>query len=160
MTAAMGRSAAEVELAMPRAQAWAKLRDLMLSQDYVPGVERIEITTRQREGVGASRRVFCKGRPPVDETVVLWDEGHGFTVRLHKGDEPPAPFKQAQFVYRLDDAPDGRTRVTTTLAYELPFGVLGRLLDALLMRRVSQAMVKAIASGLKQVYETGKRANA
>ena len=103
----MGRSSAETQLAMPRAQAWAKLRDLLLAQQYVPGVTRIEITTPQREGMGASRRVFCKGRPPVDETVIAWEDGHGFTVKLHNGDQPPKPFKQAQFVYRLDDAPGG-----------------------------------------------------
>jgi hypothetical protein len=109
--------------------------------------------------VGASRKVFCKGRPPVDETVIAWEDGHGFTVKLHKGDQPPAPFKQAQFVYRLDDAPGGLTRVTTTLIYELPFGALGLILDALLMRRVGRSTVDAIARGLKQFYETGKSAN-
>ncbi len=124
-----------------------------------PGVLRIEITTPQRQGVGASRRVFCKGRPPVDETVILWEEGYGFTVRLHNGDNQPTPFKQAQFVYRLDDAPGERTRATTTLIYELPFGALGRLLDALLMRPLGRRTVNAIARGLKHVYETGKSAN-
>jgi hypothetical protein len=155
----MARVSAEAQLAMPRAEAWARMRDLLLAQKYVPGVERIEITTPRREGVGASRKVFCKGRPPVDETVTLWEEGHGFTVRLHHGDKPPSPFRQAQFVYRLDDAPGGGTRASTTLIYDLPLGPVGKLLDALLLRRVSQATVEAIARGLKQVYETGESAN-
>jgi len=155
----MNQISATAQLAMPRAEAWAKLRDLKLGQYYVPRVTRIEITTPQREGVGASRRAFCKGRPPVDETVVLWEEGRGFTVKLHNGDKPPAPFKQAQFTYWLDDAPGGQTRISTTIAYEMPFGIVGRLLDALLLRRLMRTTVNTIARGLKQFYETGKSAN-
>ena len=145
---------AQALVAIARADAWERLQDLMLARHYVPGVTDIEITTPNRTGVGASRKVFVKGRPPIDETVIAWEEGHGFTIRLHHGDKPPSPFSQAQFVYRLDDAPDGRTRVTTTLAYELPRGALGRLLDALLMRHISAHMVRTIARNMKQLYET------
>jgi hypothetical protein len=45
MTAAMGRISAELPLAMPRAEAWTKLQNLLLAQYYVPGVTGIEITT-------------------------------------------------------------------------------------------------------------------
>lgn len=144
---------AEAIVNISRAAAWERLRDLTLARQYVPGVTDIEITTANRTGVDASRKVFVKGRPPVDETVVDWWEGHGFTVRLHKGDEPPSPFTEAQFVYRLEDAPGGRTRVTTTLRYAMPPGVLGRLFDALLMRHAAAYTVRAISRGLKRVYE-------
>jgi ribosome-associated toxin RatA of RatAB toxin-antitoxin module len=145
---------AKAQVAVSRSEAWEKLQDLMLAKRYVPGVTDIEITTRNKAGLGASRKVFVKGRPPIDETVIAWEDGHGFTVRLHRGDQPASPFRQAQFVYRLDDAPGATTMVTTTLAYELPWGVLGQLLDAALMRHVAAQMVKAIVQGLKHVYES------
>ena len=50
----MAKISAETLLAMPRAQAWAKLQDLMLAQYYVPGVTRIEMTTPQRAGESAT----------------------------------------------------------------------------------------------------------
>lgn len=151
----MAHISAEALVAMPRSEAWAKLRDLTLSRHYVPGVTDIEITTPNRTGLGASRKVYCKGRPPLDETVVDWEEGHGFTVKLHEGDKPASPFRSAEFVYRLDDAPQGRTRVTTVMIYELPFGVLGRLLDGLLMRHVVARTVGTISRNLQHVYENG-----
>jgi hypothetical protein len=156
---AMNQISAETQLAMPRAEAWAKLRDLTLAQYYVPGVMRIEITTTQREGVGASRRAYCKGRPPVDETVILWEDGWGYTIKLHNGHKPPTPFKQAQFTYWLDDAPGGETRMRATMSYEPPFGILGRLMNALLLRHLLPATLNSIGRGLKQVYETGASAN-
>lgn len=144
---------AESILAMPRLHAWAKLTDLTLAKEYVPGVTDIQITTPECHGVGASRKVFCKGRPPLDETIVDWEEGHGFTVRLHQGDKPSPPFKSARFIYRLDDAPQGQTRVTTSMIYELPSGVRWRLLDALIMRRATKRTVQTISRNLKRVYE-------
>ena len=153
----MRHISAETNLVMPRSEAWAKLQDLLLAQHYVPGVTHIEITTPNRTGVGASRKVFCKRRAPIDETVIEWEDGHGFTVKLHNGDKPPVPFKEAQFVYRLHDVPGGQTRVTTTMIYGLPAGALGRLLDGLLMRRIVAHTVSSIARGLKQVYESERR---
>jgi Polyketide cyclase / dehydrase and lipid transport len=159
MAPAMGQISAQTLLAMPREEAWAKLRDIALARHYVSGVERIEITTPNSEGVGANRRVFVTGRPPVDETVILWEEGRGFTMKLHNDGKPPAPFKEAAFRYWLDDAPGDQTLVHTTLSYRLPLGVLGRLLDALVLRRAMTATITAIGPGMKQFYETGKSAN-
>jgi hypothetical protein len=150
---------ADAVLAMNREQAWSHLRDLTLAQYYVPGVTRIEITTPQREGMGASRTAFCKGRKPVDETVVRWEEGWGFTVRLHHGDKPPTPFRRAEFTYWLEDAANGQTRIRTTMSYEPPLGILGRFLERVFLRRMMISAVRTIVSGLKHVYETGTSAN-
>lgn len=150
---------AEAVLAMSRTEAWSRLRDFTLAQYYVPGVTGLEITTAQREGAGASRRVFCKGRKPIDETVTRWEDGRGFTVRLHHGDKPNAPFKHAEFTYWLDDTAEGRARIRTTMSYEPSFGILGRVLDRLLLRRAVSSTVQAIVGGLKQFYETGTSAN-
>jgi hypothetical protein len=49
----MSTASAEVTIAMPREQVWDKMRDLSRPHFYVPGVTGCEITTAQREGVGA-----------------------------------------------------------------------------------------------------------
>lgn len=147
----------ETILAMSRLDAWKKLSDLNLARHYVPGGTGIEITTPQHQGMGASRKVFCEGRPSLDETVVEWAEGYGFTVRLHQGDKPAFPFKNGHFIYRLEDAEQGQSRMTTAMVYDLPLGILGRLVDGLLLRRVTRRTVEAIARNLKQVYESGVR---
>lgn len=144
---------AEILIDMPKSAAWSRLEDLRLAQRYVPGVTRIEITTPQDRGLGASRKVFTEKRPPLDETVTEWVEGHGFTVRVHDGDKPSPPFRQFHFRYWLDDAADGRTRITTTMIYELPGGIAGRVLDALVMRRAMARMAGRITRNMKQVYE-------
>ena len=149
----------EVHLALRRAEVWAGLRDLSRAPRYVPNLTGSEFTTAQHEGVGASRRVFqVKGRP-LDETVVEWDEGFGFKLRLHNGEKPPAPFKEAWFDYRIADAPDGGTLFKPSLIYAMPGGIFGTLMDVLLIRRVALKNTRQVADNFKRHYETGKITN-
>lgn len=154
----MTTASAEALIDLPRSAAWAKLADLTLAERYVPGVTRIEIVTPHDRGIGACRKVYTEKRPPFDETVAEWIEGHGFTVRVHDGDKPSPPFRDFRFRYRLDDAPGGKTRITTTMIYELPWGLLGRVLDAVVMRRIMGRMAQTIADNMKRVYEADARA--
>lgn len=155
----MGQVVSESIIAIPREQAWAKLRDLSIAHFYVPGLTDTKITTAQKEGIGTSRQVFSKSRPPMDETVVEWRDGYGFTLKLHNGDKPPAPFKEATFQYAVEDAPGGQTLFRGTLRYTLPFGVIGQILDSLFLERMLAPATAGIGPAIKTFYETGKSAN-
>ncbi len=142
-----------VYLDMPREKIWEKLRDFTLAPNYVPGVDAVKITTEKKEGIGASRRILPKG---MDETVVEWNEGYGFVLRLHSGDNgPPVPFKEARFRYAMEDA-GNRTRFTMGLMYTMRMGGFGRFLDKLFMGKFIVTAVKDVAISLKHFFETGE----
>lgn len=149
----------EVQVGMPRAAVWEGLKDLTRAPLYVPNLTGVEVTTARREGVGASRRVFQKTGKPLDETVEQWDDGYGFLLKLHVGEKPPAPFKRASFDYRLADGPGGTTLFRPSLSYELPWGPLGKMLDALVVRRFARSNLQAVAESFKRHYETGEITN-
>jgi hypothetical protein len=142
-------------VAMPRSLAWEKMRDFTAPVNYVPGVLACNITTDMREGVGASRRAITKNIE-LDETVVVWNEGYGFTIRLHDGDKKPPFFAAAYFVYAIADDND-KTRLTMAMEYRLPWGLFGRLLNGLLLRFVFAGDVRDITLNMKYCYETGNR---
>jgi hypothetical protein len=146
----------ETVIAMPRADVWDKLRDLRTARHYVPGVTEIELSTSQREGIGASRKVFMKGREPVDETAIAWQDGSGFTLKIHNGEKPPSPFKLATFQYAIEDAPGGQTRLRGTFSYEMAGGIFGWLLEKLVVRRALERSNAAVAANMKRFYETGQ----
>jgi ribosome-associated toxin RatA of RatAB toxin-antitoxin module len=151
------RAAAPIEI--PIESAWSLLRDLTRATNYVPGLTNTVLTTEKKEGVGASRVVSHKQFGDMNETVVEWNEGRGFTVRLHKGDRPATPFKEAAFRYALEPSRDGRVdacEIHTALVYELPFGVLGRALDSLLLGRTFRQNVIDTAVCLAEHYRTGQ----
>ena len=149
----------EIVIARPRTEVWSQLRDLRVARHYVPGVTAIEYNSSQREGVGASRKVCMKKRAPVDETAIAWEDGHGFTLKLHNGDKAPSPFKWATFQYEIKDEAAGRTAVRFIFCYEMALGLLGVMLDALLVRPSIKRSNAAVAANMKTYYETGQRPN-
>lgn len=146
-------------IAKPRAEVWNQLRDLRVARHYVPGVTAIEYNSAEREGVGASRKVHMKKRAPVDETAVVWEDGRGFTLKIHNGEKPPAPFKWATFRYEIADAPGGQTAVRFEFAYEMALGAFGWVLDKLLIRSSIQRTNATVAANMKKFYETGQSSN-
>jgi hypothetical protein len=151
----MGEVSFEIVIAMRRSEVWAKLCDLRAARHYVPDVTAIELNGSQSEGVGASRKVYKKNREPVDETAIAWEDERGYTVRIHNGEKPPAPFKRAKFQYALADAPGAQTRVRGTFSYEIAGGLFGWLLEKVMLRRALERSNAAVAANMKKYYETG-----
>jgi hypothetical protein len=140
---------------VPAEKAWGKLRDISKAHEYVPGLSGSKITTDKKEGIGASRRVYSK-YGPLDETVIEWKDGKGFTIRLHKGDKNPSPFSSAEFTYRIDKTSDQQCKLTTTMIYELPWGTAGKLLNTLVFARIVRSNVRDVVMCMKQYYESGQ----
>ncbi len=140
---------------MPVNEAWEKLKDLTLAHNYVPGIIDTVITTDNKTGVGASRKVFQTRTRALDETVTEWKENEGFTIRLHKGDKD-APFKNAFFKYHIEPVSENTTRLTTTMGYTPPLGPAGKVLDKLLLNRIITRVIADVALSMKLFYETGK----
>ena len=148
---------ARVVIDLPKDESWSLLKDLSLAHNYVPGVTRTEITTDKTTGIGASRRVYQGSGKGMDETVAEWDEGHGFVIRLHKGEKgAPAPFQQAIFRYRIEDAGHSRTALTASLVFDMRWGPVGRLLYERLLHRVFRGVIRDIAISMKHFYESGE----
>lgn len=156
----MNEVSSEIEADMSMQQAWGKLRDLSVAHNYVQGLTKTEITTERREGVGASRKVYSKSRPPMDETVVVWDEGHGFLLKLHQGDnDAQGPFKRSFFSYALEHA-GTNTVLRNSMQYEMKWGLFGVILDKLFLRKVFRAVVRDVVIAQKAFYESGEATTA
>lgn len=139
---------------MPREDAWEKLRDISRAHNYVPGIVSTKVVSEQAEGIGASRYVYRSEKSYIQETVTEWHSGEGFTIRLHKGDKPAPPFREAWFEYHLSDHGTRQTMLTTRMGYELPFGAVGRFL-AKRMAAMVQKTIADVAYSMTLYYETG-----
>lgn len=151
----MSEASFQVIINLPVAQAWEKLQDLSLAHHYVPGIIDTQITTPQKQGVGASRKVYQSKTSALEETVTDWREGEGFTIRLHKGAKD-APFKNAFFRYDLQEVEGGQTQLTTTMGYTPPLGAVGRGMDRLFLNKIITGVICDVALSMKLFYETGK----
>ena len=151
----MPESEYEIEVHISREEAWEKLRDFSAAIHYVPGLTSAEITTEQREGVGASRRV-CQGKRALNETITEWQEGQGFTLHLHRGDKngPMPPLTNAWYDYGLVER-DGKVFLSNRMRYEIGLGFLGQWLDQLGIGKILANAVRDSTIAQKIYYETG-----
>ena len=151
----MAASEYEIEVHVSREEAWGKLRDIGAAIHYVPGLTSLEITTGQREGVGTSRRV-CQGKRALNETIIEWHDGQGFTLRLHRGEKngPMPPLTEAWYDYGLLER-DGKLFLSNRMRYEIGLGFLGQWLDKLGIGKVIANAVRDSTIAQKIYYETG-----
>ena len=135
---------------------WAKLSDLSVAHFYVPGLTGTKVTTENARGVGASRQVFSK-RPPMDETVIEWEEGAGMLLRLHYGEKDNwGPFTRVFYRYGMRADGDG-TVLQNSMSFELKGGKLGHMLGSSLISKAFRKTLNEVTLAQKLYYETGEQ---
>ena len=141
-----------VILKMSQQEAWRQLEKFDQAHRYVPGVTTTRITTVARRGEGASRHVE-QALGGMDETVTHWNDGQGYTLRLHNGEASPIIFKEATFLYRLSDPPGDQSELICHLSYTLDGGPTLEFLHQIALRNLIQTTNDGVARGLKKFYE-------
>ena len=142
---------------LPLTSAWENLQDFSLAHNYVPKLTRTEIVSQAKTGLGAHRRVYS-GSKFLEETIIEWNEGEGFTIKLHRGEKPMPPFQLAEFVYALSEHSPQQTRIDLTLRFSMPWGGLGKLLARSVILPAMRSQLRQVAAGMKHFYETGNPA--
>lgn len=145
-----------IEINLPIDKCWEKMQDFSIAHHYVPGLIDSKVLTKQTSGVGASRRVFKK-MMALDETIIDWQEGEGFTIRLHDGDKDK-PLPQSTFSYALKAKDDNTTYFTGSMSYGFPLGGFGVLISRYLVLPFVQKEISDVVFAVKYFYETGERA--
>ncbi|MEW6683382.1 MAG: SRPBCC family protein [Nitrospirota bacterium] len=134
-------------------QVWSVLASLDALDRYDPGVTKSEIVTSSREGPGAARRCDLAPGGWFTERVVDWIPSRALSFELF---ECTLPVRRLRHSYTL--APDSSgTIVHQRMEYELKFGPVGKLMDALMVRKKWNAGIQGFFSGLKHYVETGRR---
>ena len=130
---------------------WSVLASLDALDRYDPGVARAEIVSDVKEGPGAARRCDLKPGGWFKERISEWKPHEALAFELY---ECTLPVRRLKHTYAL--VADGAgTVVRQRMEYELKFGALGRLLDALMVKRKWNAGIRGFFGGLKRYVEAG-----
>jgi len=145
----------EIHIAAPREKVWAVLADLEAVQHYNSGIKHAKYISAAREGIGASRQCDFNPKGWVKERVIAWEPQQAVTMEFYESTLP------IEFMrWRTALAPDGTgTRVSQHLEYKIKFGLLGALLDKLVMRRKMDQTLTEVFVSLKQFVETGAKSS-
>jgi ligand-binding SRPBCC domain-containing protein len=140
-----------IRIDAPPEKVWSALASLEVLDRYDPGVAKAEIVSQTREGPGSARR--CDLRPGgwFKERISEWRPHEALAFELY---ECTLPVRRLRHSYRL--VPDGSgTVVQQRMEYQLRFGPVGKLLDAVVVKRKWIAGIKGFFAGLKRYVEAG-----
>src|SRR5437764_1014105 len=141
-----------IRIDAPPERVWSVLASLDALDRYDPGVAKSEIVTPLREGPGSARRCELKPGGWFKEKVTDWNPNTSLSFELF---ECTLPVRRLKHSYTL--SPDGPgTVVRQRMEYELKFGPLGNLMDALMVRKRWDAGIKGFFAGLKHYVEAGR----
>jgi len=130
---------------------WAVLTDLELLDKYDPTVKKSTLVSAEKNGIGAKRRVdMLDGKNWFEENVSVFKPNEALTYELTACS---FPIHQLKHSYSFEKAGD-QTRVKQVMEYTVKFGLFGKLLDGLMIRKQSDSGIKKFFAGLKSYAET------
>jgi carbon monoxide dehydrogenase subunit G len=137
-----------VEIKASPQETMALLSDAGRWPDWYPGMSRVDITAPYPEAGGkVAFKVKSAGLSlPITETVLDYQPGKLQLFQMEG-------MLSGRARWELTQEGDG-TRLTTTFDYSLPGGVLGKIADALIARRLN---AKGLQDGLRNFKELVER---
>lgn len=96
-------------------------------------------------GVGTRRQCDLKRGGALHERVVEWRPGESYMVEVSA---PSMPVANMRTTMAVRSVAEGVCEVSMDCRYQPKYGILGRLLDALLLRHVMRSMLRGVVAGL------------
>jgi len=153
----MAHFSTQIRINAPTHTVWEVLADIGGIYKWNPGVAHSYSTSEEISGEGASRH--CDLQTPggksfgyLEELAFDWREGEGYKIDIY---ESNLPIKSNVIEFAAKADGDG-TIVTLASDYALKYGLLGRLLNQIVVRRQFKKGMEELLSGLKYHIETGE----
>ena len=131
---------------------WQVLKDFPNVYTWAPSVKNSYALNSKEQGVGAGRYCELDGFGEIEEMVTQWNEGEGFVYDV----TPLGPLNNAFSSWWLAEMNNGTTVLTVTLSYDIRFGVFGKMMHKLVMRKKLEDSLPTALEALKERVETGK----
>ena len=132
---------------------WAALADIGSIAVWNPGVKESRQTSNGEVTYGAGRYCNLGGKNYLQEEVVTFEPPSHITFRIV---DTNLPFDFADIRFTLS-AEGEQTTVEVSPLYQLKFGVVGKLLDVLLVKPTYRKGMRDLLKGLKSHVEKTAR---
>lgn len=144
----------EVLINAPKEKVWEILADFGNIAKFNLNLRSSHSTSKANGGIGATRHCDLAPMGSIEERIVDWVEGVGYSVDIYDGKGTP-PFKTAIAHIKMSEA-GKQTRVTMEMDYSIKFGPVGAAMDRIMIRSQFAKALPRLLQGLKIYAETGK----
>ena len=139
----------QITINAPKDKVFSVLANLDEVQHYNPGVKAAKYISENKQGVGAARECNLGKEGIVRERITGFKQDDFVAMELY---EHSWPIKFMRWTSKV--APAGNaTQITQTLEYKMKFGVLGSILNMLILKRKLNQSMSTIFESLKKYVE-------
>ncbi len=136
----------------PAEKVWDVLADFSAVDTWVPLVTKSYVVGDKDRGVGVQRRCNLERFGEISEVVTEWNEGRSLSYRVSS----LGPLQFSQNSWTLVEIDETSCKVVLDLDYDMRFGVVGRLMHALVMGKLLRKRIPNAIQLLKKRAETGE----
>lgn len=141
----------EITVNAPVEKIWEALANIEMLDKYDPTVKESTALSENKSGLNAKRKVLMlDGKNWFDEKVTVFKQNEALTYQLT---DCSFPIKGLQHSYSFEKI-GNQTKVKQIMQYTVKFGLFGKLLDAMMIRKQSDTGIKKFFAGLKSYAET------
>jgi ribosome-associated toxin RatA of RatAB toxin-antitoxin module len=146
----MTRLKNQITIKAPLTKIWSILADLEALGKYDPTISACTALTGVKSGIGARRKVLMKdGKNWFEEKVTEWQPNESLTYTLTDCSFPITGLAHRYTFLESNNA----TTVIQAMEYTVKFGLLGSLLDVLMIKRQTSEGIQKFLQGLKHFAE-------
>ncbi|GDX53109.1 hypothetical protein LBMAG27_21560 [Bacteroidota bacterium] len=140
----------EITINAPVEKIFHALAEMEGLENLDPNVKKSTSLSNIKSGMNAKRKVdMIDGKNWFEEKVTAIKQNESLTYELTACS---FPVKSLKYTYTVEKA-DNQTRVKQAMTYEIKFGLLGKLLDALMIRKQYNKGIQGFFLGLKSFAE-------
>ncbi len=146
----MGKLNHKVTINAPVDKLWEVLTDLERVAVYNPMVKTAQYVSNNKTGVGASRECQFNPKGKVRERVTAIDEKKSISMEMYESDWPLEYMRWTNYL-----TPNGNnsTILETHTEYKVKFGVLGTVMDSLMMKPKFNKVLNDLFVNMKTYVE-------
>lgn len=140
----------EITINAPADKIWNILATPDLLEKYDPTIKNSTLVSHEKTGLGAKRKInMLDGKNWFEEKITEYNPANNLTYQLTACS---FPIKGLKHTYRLEKS-GSSVKVRQTMDYEVKFGLIGKLMDKLMIRKQFDSGIKKFFAGLKDYAE-------
>lgn len=144
----------QIKINSSKKAVWQALSNIGDVYKFHPGVSNSYCTTDQVGGKGAVRVCELHSSGVIEETVIGWEDEKGFRLLITPVEKAP-PVKNFTAKVRLTSVSGGQAIVEIFIQYDMKLGVIGTILNQLVIKSKMEEGISDLLQGLKIYLEKG-----
>lgn len=146
----MGKIYNEISINADLEKIWSILANPAILDQYDPTVKKSTLISIEKTGIGAKRKVdMFDGKNWFEEKITEFEPNKKLCYQLT---DCSFPIKGLKHSFTFEKT-GNQTKVKQEMIYKVKFGLLGKILDGLMIKKQSDAGVKKFFEGFKKYAE-------